>query len=69
MDKVKRWDVYDAADYLDDVGWLLTKAMREDDWALVLEVRALVHEWVEVLYSAAKVAGTVGPSPEYKQEA
>lgn len=66
-ESVKRWDVYDAADHLDDVPWMLAKARREQDWELVAEVIQHVEDWTAFLWAASKRGGEVGPYPLYQE--
>jgi hypothetical protein len=69
-DRVKRWDVYDVADELADVPWMLQRLQTGGTYRLpgmVSEIRDKVEDLERRLWEAAERGGTVGPSPLYEQ--
>ncbi len=59
----QRWDVYDIADELADVPWMLRRAI--DDERVIPEIVEKIKDLERRLWDAAKRGGCVGPSPEY----
>lgn len=62
---VQRWDVYDAADHLDDLPAALYQAMRAQDWGEVEAIADALQEWTDRLWAMSAVGGRVGPYPFY----
>lgn len=57
---VQRWDVYDAADHIADIPWLIAAGKLD-------EAAKVAQEWQHKLFRAAEIKGPVGPYPEYRQ--
>ena len=66
MRRIKRWDVYDVADELADIPWMLNDAI--DDERLIPEIADMVERLANQLFEMAQVHGSVGPAPSYKRE-
>ena len=65
---VKRWDVYDAADHLDDIGPALHRAFEMRDFGQVLHLAEEVSDWANKLWAMSVISGSVGPAPFYERE-
>lgn len=67
MPNVTRWDVYDAADHLDDLAPELYRAIEMRDWAQVMSAAEDVQRWADRLWAMSVISGTVGPAPFYER--
>lgn len=65
---VKRWDVYDAADHLDDYMPAFYQAFERKDWNSVLQLAENLQDWVDKLWAMSVRGGDVGPAPFYVNE-
>lgn len=63
---VKRWDVYDAADHLEDYLPAFFQAFEKKDWNAVLQLAEQVQEWTDKLWAMSVREGRVGPAPFYE---
>lgn len=66
--RVRRWDIYDIADELADVPWMLNRALYdsdEPDYISASEAIQDVSDLLARLWLAAERGGEVGPSPDY----
>ena len=61
---VARWDIYDAADSLDDIPCLIQEYAGDPD--KLLAVARLVQMYAARLYKLSETGGNVGPSPTYE---
>jgi len=61
---VARWDIYDAADSLDDIPALIQEYAGDPD--RLLAVARLVQMYAARLYRLSETGGKVGPSPTYE---
>ncbi len=64
---VRRWDVYDAADQLADLGPALRRALQSGDFDEVLEISVLADDLANSLWAASVRGGQVGPFPFYEE--
>lgn len=64
-ESVKRWDVYDAADSLEDYCPMLFRAFENKDWSMVLQLAEQLSDMSDKLWAMSVRAGTVGPAPFY----
>jgi hypothetical protein len=65
--KVRRWDVYDVADQLADVGPALRRALQSGDFDEVLDISALADDLANNLWAASVRGGSIGPFPFYEE--
>jgi hypothetical protein len=61
---VARWDIYDAADSLDDIPGLIQECAGDPD--KLLAVARLVQMYAARLYRLSETGGNVGPFPTYE---
>lgn len=65
---IKRWDVYDAADHLDDLSPALYRAIEMKDWVEVSKVTDELQRWADKLWAMSVISGSVGPYPFYERD-
>lgn len=64
---IKRWDVYDAADHLEDFCPALYRAFEMKDWNMVLSLAEDISDWADKLWAMSVRGGQIGPSPFYEE--
>jgi hypothetical protein len=62
---VKRWDIYDIADDLDDLPYEIMQAV--DDSRLLPGLAREIQQFAAKLYRLSQIEGTVGPFPNYER--
>jgi hypothetical protein len=64
---VKRWDVYDIADRLADIPWMLAAVIagQATPGHTLQDIYGLLSELETELWQAADRGGSVGPYPDY----